>query len=124
MRNQEIVKLDTIGKDAIVSELRVKDVRLLMGRFENNTPGAKEIMTLIKEFLPNVINLDLTDLEELTFSEVNLLVEAFKRVNKDFLALADQVNLTEIVKTIGTAILDLIQTLLREQLATLSKGAI
>ncbi len=117
MKRQKTITFN--GKDITVNELTVRDVINLT----ESAKAGKNLLTLFQDMLPTITTAAFQDIEGLAFSELNEIVDAFKEVNSDFLALCEQLKLTEMLKVIKESILMQMQDGLRTQLVTSLKGA-
>lgn len=90
MRNEKVIKLGN-KRVATVRELRLKDVRRLVG--EMNNFSSLQVTDLLGEQFDRILELagDLVVMpegetaEDLTLSEVELVIEAMQEVNASFL---------------------------------------
>ncbi|MBV6340180.1 hypothetical protein [Candidatus Magnetobacterium casense] len=112
MKRQKTVTVN--GKDIIVNELTVKDVINLM----ESAKAGKNLLVLFQEMLPTITTATFQDIEGLAFSELHELFGAFKEVNADFLALCEQLKLTEMLKVLKESVLAQMQNGLRTQLVS------
>jgi len=98
MRKSEKIKINE--KEVEIKELRVKDVYKFGSRLaeQKDTLGVKEVKSIIEEVLPEVSDLSADELLELSFSDVDVLEEAFWKVNKSFLKRLDQLGIKENLK--------------------------
>lgn len=102
MRKSKNIKID--DKEITVKELRVKDILEIF-----NTIGQEGIENLgnqIQTFLPMFTkDVSLEDLESMSPSEINQIVEALKEVNSDFLSLASRLGLDKLIKNFQEAVM-------------------
>lgn len=102
MRKSKNIKID--DKEITVKELRVKDILEIF-----NTIGQEGIENLgnqIQIFLPMFTkDVSLEDLESMSPSEINQIVEALKEVNSDFLSLASRLGLDKLIKNFQEAVM-------------------
>jgi hypothetical protein len=97
MRASKTVSLGE-GKDAIVHEMRLRDVRAAITAFPADIAGLA-MRDLISAHLPDLLNLlkpcielpDGQELDDLSLSEVRLIGQAFMEVNPDFFVLVEGV---------------------------------
>ena len=111
MRKTKVIKIDE--REITVWELRVKDIRALVeraGQFEND-------LDLIEPLIPELLDVELPQLEELAPSELKIIWEAVKEVNADFLELIERTGVANAVK-------DSLRTLLTASFSGLSSGDI
>jgi hypothetical protein len=101
MRNTKTFEIEGCGKTFIVKELKVKEILSLMsGDLLEDT----SIDALKKNFsdvlLPMCSNIEISDLEEMTPSELEVVWEHFREANKSFFGMARKMGLGEMVENI------------------------
>jgi hypothetical protein len=99
-------KIDGFDKQFTVRELKVKEVLGLLGSVkESKLSDIEAFMDVIKnEFLPLAGNVQIEDLEEMAFSDIQLILDKFMEVNDAFFVLARKTGMSEFIDNLKTAI--------------------
>ena len=92
MRKSKTIKID--DKEIVVNELRVKDIRSLMGKAEKFS-GADDIFSM----LPFAVNLTAQEIEAYAPSELKLIYDAFKEVNTVFFFMVEKSGIAKMLKS-------------------------
>jgi len=105
MRNSKIIK---IGDNEItIKELRIKDI---FGFFNSGQMQESSMLELIKSTLSEISDITIEQFDDMSFSEINQLIEGFKEVNKDFFALLSVPEVKTVLETIKGHIFKGLQT--------------
>ena len=108
MRLTNTFKIEGYDKSFEVRELKVKEIISLMSEDESafSNLSIESFKNLVSDkFLPIASNIELSDLEEMTPSELVEVWDQFKEVNKSFFALAQKMGLQEMMDKVKEAVL-------------------
>lgn len=107
MRKQKTFKIEGIDKSFEVKELRVKEI---LGLIDDEALGDLSLPAL-RDLLSGRLlqlcsNIEYTELENMTPSEIGECVKHFREVNASFFVGADLLGLTEIIENLKRALLN------------------
>ena len=104
MRKTITFKIEGYDKSFIVKELSVNEIIGLMqdeGIQGQDLNSLKSVFT--ERLLPLCVNIEMSELTEMVPSEIMVLWDHFKEMNKDFFGMAQKLGLADVVKDLKKA---------------------
>jgi hypothetical protein len=99
MRKTITFKIEGYDKSFVVNELSVKEIISLMqdeGIQGQDIDSLKRVFT--ERLLPLCVNVEMDELIEMVPSDIMIMWERFKDMNKDFFGMAQKLGLAELVE--------------------------
>ena len=93
MRKQKTIKIDTM--EITIKELRVKDIRDIIAQTDEILSGG---LDQIEKVLPLTTNLTLSEIEDMSPSELQIIWDTFKEINAVFFGMVAKTGLAEALK--------------------------
>lgn len=104
MRITKTFKIEGIDKSFKVKELKIKQIISLMTEDNLDTDLDAMKAMLVDVFLPMCSNIEFSDLEDMAPSEIEIIWNKFKEVNKSFFDLAQKMGLEKILSQVKEGI--------------------
>lgn len=105
MRNTKTFEIEGYSKTFMVKELKIKEIISLMSGdlLEDVSLNAMK-KNFSEVLLPMCSNIEMSDLEEMTPSELEIIWTKFKEANNSFFEMAQKMGLSEILQKIKKGI--------------------